>query len=138
VHLSDEQARIVAVWVAHTHAFLIAPATPYLNITSATKQSGKTRLLEVLELLVSKTWFTGRVTAACLTRKVDQVKPTLLRDESDAAFNGEKEYSEALRGILNTGFYPDGVASCCVSQGVNITYKELQDLLPKGDCRNRR
>ena len=105
--------------------------TPYLAITSAVKQSGKTRLLEVLELLVDKPWLTGRVTAACLVRKVDHVRPTLLLDESDAAFSGAKEYAEALRGILNTGFYSGGVASCCVGQGANITYKDFKTYCAK-------
>jgi uncharacterized protein DUF3631 len=131
VHLSDQQAAIVAVWIAHTHGVTAATATPYLAITSATKQCGKTRLLEVLELLVNKPWLTGRATAACLVRKVDQVRPTLLLDESDAAFNGEKEYAEALRGILNTGFYVGGVASCCVGQGANIGVKDFRTYCPK-------
>ena len=131
VHLSDAQARIVAPWVAHTHAVAAATTTPYLNINSAVKQSGKTRLLEVFDLLVAKPWLTGRVTAACLVRKVDHLRPTLLLDESDAAFNGEKEYAEALRGILNTGFYVDGKASCCVGQGTNITYKDFRTYCAK-------
>jgi hypothetical protein len=37
----------------------------------------------------------------------------LLLDESDAAFNGEKEYAEALRGILNTGYRRSGAAAAC-------------------------
>jgi hypothetical protein len=131
VHLSDPQARIVAAWTAHTHAVGAATTTPYLNVNSAVKQSGKTRLLEVFELLVSKPWLTGRVTAACLIRKVDLVKPTLLLDESDAAFNGEKEYGEALRGILNTGFYAGGVASACVGQGANISFKDFKTYCAK-------
>jgi hypothetical protein len=48
VVLSDEQAAIIALWVIHTHAFDAADATPYLNVFSAEKRSGKTRLLEVL------------------------------------------------------------------------------------------
>src|ERR1700732_509567 len=84
VYLSEPQARIVAVWIAHTHAVGSATTTPYLNINSAVKQSGKTRLLEACELLVHRPWLTGRTTAACLIRKVDQVRPTLLLDESDA------------------------------------------------------
>ena len=131
VHLSDTQARIVAAWIAHTHAVSAATTTLYLNINSATKQSGKTRLLEVLNLLVSKPWMTGRVSAACLVRKVDQVRPTLLLDESDAAFSGDQEYSEALRGILNTGFYSEGVASCCVGQGANVSYKDFKTYCAK-------
>ena len=131
VHLSDAQARIAAVWTAHTHAGGAATTTPYLAINSAVKQSGKTRLLEVFELLVAKPWLTGRVTAACLIRKVDQVRPTLLLDESDTAFNGEKEYGEALRGIMNTGFYVGGVASACVGQGANISFKDFHTYCPK-------
>jgi hypothetical protein len=121
----------VTVWIAHTHAISAATVTPYLNINSATKQAGKTRLLEVCELLVAKPWLTGRVTPACLVRKVDQARPTLLLDESDAAFKGPQEYSEALRGILNTGFYSGGVASCCTGQGANITYKDFKTFCAK-------
>lgn len=126
VHLSDAQSRIVSLWIAHTHAVTAFSTTPYLQITSAVKQSGKTRLLETLELLVAKPWFTGRVTAAVLVRKIDQTHCTLLLDESDAAFKSEKEYAEALRGILNTGFYSSGVASCCVGQGANVSFKDFR------------
>ena len=52
VVLSDPQAQACALWVVHAHAFAVAEATPYLNITSAVKQCGKTRLLEVLEPIV--------------------------------------------------------------------------------------
>lgn len=131
VHLSVAQATIAAIWIAHTYGIDAATITLYLAISSATKQSGKTRLLEVFELLVNKPWLTGRVTAACLIRKVDQVRPTLLLDESDAAFSGEKEYAEALRGVLNTGFCAGGVASCCVGQGANITFKDFKTYCAK-------
>jgi hypothetical protein len=105
VVLSEEQADAVALWVLHTHALPAADTTPYLAITSAEKRSGKTTLLEVLELLVARPWLTGRTTTAALVRKVDKVdKVTVLLDESDAAFNGDKEYGETLRGVLNTGY----------------------------------
>src|SRR5262249_22110395 len=84
VHLSNPKATIIPVWTAHPNAISAATTTPYLAINSAVKQSGKTRLLEVCELLVAKPWLTGRVTAACLVRKVDHIRPTLLLDESDA------------------------------------------------------
>lgn len=35
VHLSDQQARIVAAWVAHTHAVGAATTTPYLNVNAS-------------------------------------------------------------------------------------------------------
>jgi len=131
VSLSESQAQVVAVWVVHTHVIEAAHATPYLAITSAEKQSGKSTILEVLELLVAKPWSTGRVTAAVLIRKIDAERPTLLLDESDAAFGGEKEYAEALRGLLNTGHKPSGKASCCVGQGANISYKDFSTFCAK-------
>ena len=131
VSMTEAQARAVALWTAHTHGIDAADATPYLSVNSPEKQSGKTRLLEVLRLLVFRPWFTGRVTAAVLTRKIDAESPTLLLDESDAAFRGDKEYAEALRGILNTGYRRGGAASCCVGQGVSISYKDFSTFCPK-------
>jgi hypothetical protein len=131
VVLTDPQLVAVALWVGHTHAFQAAEATPYLSVTSAEKESGKTRLLEVLELIVARPWLTGRVTPAVLARKVDAETPTLLLDESDAAFNGDKEYAETLRGILNAGYRRGGKASVCVGQGANIGYRDLATFAPK-------
>jgi hypothetical protein len=117
VVMSDGQALVVALWVVHTHTRGAADTTPYLAVTSPEKRSGKTRLLEVLELLVARPWFTGRTTAAVLPRKIDADAPTLLLDESDAAFNGDKEYAEALRGVLNTGHRRGGRTTVCVGPG---------------------
>lgn len=125
VVLTEHQAIVLALWVGHTHTIAAAECTPYLQVTSATKRSGKTRLLEVLEPLVYRPWFTGRTSAAVLVRKVDAERPTLLLDESDAAFSGEREYAEALRGILNCGYRVSGKASLCVGQGANISYKDF-------------
>jgi hypothetical protein len=131
VCLSESQARVVALWIVHTHVFASGDATPYLAITSAEKQSGKTRLLEVLATLVADPWLTGRVSAAVLTRKIHAKHPTLLLDESDAAFGGEKEYAEALRGVLNTGHRSGGSSSCCGRQGANISFQDFSTFCPK-------
>ena len=131
VCLSESQALVVALWIVHTHAFAAADCTPYLSVSSAEKQSGKSRLLEVLETLVANPWYTGRVTAAVLYRKIDAEGPTLLLDESDAAFNSGEEYAEALRGILNTGHRRGGKATCCVGQGVGISYQDFSTFSPK-------
>jgi Protein of unknown function (DUF3631)/Toprim-like len=131
VVLAPEQADAIALWVVHTHAFEAAEATPYLAITSAEKESGKTRLLETLELLVAKPWLTGRATPAVLTRKIDAEEPTLLLDESDAAFGGEKEYAEVLRGILNTGYRRGGKTSVAVATGRDFSYRDLSTFSAK-------
>jgi hypothetical protein len=131
VALSEAQVLLIALWVIHTRSFDAVETTPYLNIRSAEKRSGKTRLLEVLSLLVARAWFTGRVTSAVLVRKVAAETPTLLLDESDAAFKGDREYAETLRGVLNAGFRRGGVASLCVGQGANLTYKDFPVFSPK-------
>ncbi len=131
VSLSMEQARAAALWIVHTHAIDAADSTPYLSINSAEKQSGKTRLLEVMKLLVREQWFTGRVTAAVLVRKIDAVVPSLLLDESDAAFAGDPVYAETLRGVLNHGHRRGGCSSLCVGQGAAITYKDFSVFCPK-------
>jgi len=131
VVLSHDQATTVALWIAHTHAIDAADCTPYLQIASATKRAGKTRLLEVLEPMVARPWFTGRTSAAALVRHVDGHRPTLLLDESDAAFGAEKEYAEALRGVLNTGYRRSGKATICVGQGSKITVRDFMTFGPK-------
>jgi hypothetical protein len=47
VALSEDQVLLSALWIVHTHALDAADTTPYLNVKSAEKRSGKTRLLEV-------------------------------------------------------------------------------------------
>jgi hypothetical protein len=131
VVLGDAELTAAALWVVHTHSFDAAEATPYLAISSAEKESGKTRLLEVLELLVAKPWLTGRLTTAVLTRKVDAEQPTLLLDESDAAFGGEKEYAEVLRGVLNTGYRRGGKTSVAVPTGRDFECRDLATFCPK-------
>jgi hypothetical protein len=130
VVVTGTQAQALALWVVHTHAISAFDATPYLNVFSPEKQSGKTRLLEVLELIVANPWKTGRISAAALVRSLgDEV--TLLLDESDAAFGGEKEYSEALRGALNEGFYRGGCHTLCSGQGANIKAAKVPVFGPK-------
>lgn len=131
VVLSDDQAVAITLWTAHTHAIEAADCTPYLQITSVTKRTGKTRLLEVLEPLVRRPWRTDRVSAAVLVRKIDAESPTLLLDESDAALKVKSDYSETLRGLLNSGYRRGGKASVCIGQGAELSYKDFSTFAPK-------
>jgi hypothetical protein len=90
-----------------------------------------TKLASYLYVCLKSSRITGKVTAAVLTRKIDAEHPTLLLDESDAAFGGDKEYSEALRGVLNTGHRRGGKASCCAGQGANISFRDFSTFCPK-------
>jgi hypothetical protein len=131
VELSESQARIISLWVIHTHVFAAADFTAYMSISSCERRCGKSRLLEVLNLLVANPWKTSKVTAAVLYRKIDATKPTLLLDESDAAFQGDPEYAQTLRGVLNSGYERDGKYSCCVGKGSEQSCKDFSTFCPK-------
>ena len=131
VLLNEHQTTAIALWIAHTHAFEAAECTPYLSINSVEKQSGKTRLLEVLEFLVADPWLTARTSAANLKNKIEADHPTVLLDESDTAFKLDKEYSEALRGVLNAGYRRRGRLSNSIKVNGNWVNKDFSVFSPK-------
>lgn len=95
----------IALWVAHSHAITAFDYTPYLHISSPEKRCGKSRVLDVLNLLVSEPWPAISPSEAVIYRKIDISKPTLLLDEVDTIFTGGKdENKEGLRALLNAGF----------------------------------
>ena len=114
---TEEEADAIALWVMHTHCIEAADSTPYLSIWSPEKRSGKTRLLEVLDLLVNNPWRVGRITVAAMMRKAAKGQPTMLLDEVDSAVRSQGEYGEAIRSMLNAGHKRGGVATVAVRQG---------------------
>lgn len=104
VVVSDDKLLILALWVIHTHAIDAADQTPYLAVTSPEKRCGKSRLLEVLQLVVSKPWYAITPSEAVVFRNVHHKKPTLLLDETDTIFNPRnQDRYEGLRALLNAG-----------------------------------
>jgi hypothetical protein len=139
VVLDDHQANAVALWAAHTHCFEAFGCTPYLAVSSPRKRSGKTRLLEVLELLVREPLPTANISDAALFRVIDERRPTLLIDEVDAVFgNGKKAERSELRGIVNAG-YRRGATTHRMGGKNNTTLQTFNVFCPKafagiGDC----
>jgi hypothetical protein len=86
VVLAPAQADVIALWVLHTWTIDAAEATPFLAVLSPEMRSGKTRLLEVLELIVRNPWRAVNPSEAVLYRKVSTQQPTLLLDETDNIF----------------------------------------------------
>jgi hypothetical protein len=129
VVLNDNEAVATGLWALHTHVPNALGITPYLSITSAEAGSGKTVLLKTLRFIVAKPWLTGSVSAATLARKIQQDHPTLLLDESDAVWNGDKEFAQTLRGVLDSGFMAGGYYSRC--DGKNLEVKDFQTFGPK-------
>lgn len=102
---SQEARHAVTLWAAHTHAFDCFDSTPRLALTSPEKQSGKTRCLEVLGLLVAHPLHTTSVTSAVLYRMIDRgPTPTVLLDEYDTIFGQHaSDRSEEVRALINAG-----------------------------------
>ncbi len=125
------QAVAVALWVAHTHTAEAADATPYLAVTSPTKRAGKTRLLELLELLVAEPLRTTNISVAALFRRLDRRPATLLLDEADSIFARCSDGAEDLRALLNAGHRRGAQVIRCVGQGALISERSFQVFGPK-------
>jgi hypothetical protein len=102
---SEHEAVAVALWIVHAHAVEDFETSPILAITSAEKRSGKTRLLDCLELLVPHP-FRCVIPSEAVVYTVLSQRPrrTMLLDEADAIFGPRTaERYEGLRAILNAG-----------------------------------
>lgn len=93
----------LATWAAATHLPDSFDTFPYIALLSPAKRCGKTRVLEVLELLTSKAWRGTSATSAALFRMMEDV-PTLLLDEVEALGNSKpSESAQAVLAVLNAG-----------------------------------
>jgi hypothetical protein len=107
VVLTKAQAHAGALWIAHTWTIDAAHATPYLHVTSAEPESGKTRQLEVLQEVVPRPLSTMNISDAALYRAIGSENPTLFLDELDAVFNSHTAKTgsrDELRSLLNAGY----------------------------------
>jgi hypothetical protein len=115
---SAAQSVAVSLWIVGTYVFDVFDVTPYLHIKSPEKRSGKSLLLEVLEMLCRRPILASNISPAALYRIVDRghrsdddVPPTLLLDEVDAVFpkgRSNDPQKEDLRGLLNAGYRKSG------------------------------
>src|SRR5262245_40080276 len=93
----SEHARTAqALWVVHAHLMELWDTTPRLAFLSAEPASGKSRALEVTELLVPMPVRMVNASPAYLFRKVggDDGPPTVLFDEVDAIFGPKAKEHE--------------------------------------------
>jgi Protein of unknown function (DUF3631) len=116
------------LWIVHAHLMDAWESTPRLAFLSPEPASGKTRALEVTELLVPNPVEAINVTPAYLFRKVgDEEKgpPTILYDEIDTVFGPKAKENEEIRGLLNAGHRRGAVAGRCVIKGKAVTTEEI-------------
>lgn len=133
VHFArPEHADAIALWAAHTHAPLERlEQSPILALTSAVKQSGKTKVLDVLEFLVARPWRITRPSEAVLFRKIDRDQPTVLLDEVDAIFGDKSASTEGVRSIFNSGNRKGTTVPRAVPAGRGFELVEFDVFCPK-------
>src|SRR5947209_4860481 len=84
---SDYHIVVLALWIIHTYCYEIFPSTPYLNIYSPEKQSGKTICMGLLNVLASKAWMPGGGAAPPrIMSRIARYRPTLLLDDWQLVF----------------------------------------------------
>jgi 5S rRNA maturation endonuclease (ribonuclease M5) len=115
-----EACTAVALWAAHCHVVNAFESTPRLVLISPEKQSGKTRTLEVLEVITPNPRHGVNLTAAALFRAVAVEQPTLLFDEADTFFGSRASEHEELRGLVNAGHRKGAMAYRCVGDPKNM------------------
>jgi hypothetical protein len=124
----SEHAHVAhALWIAHTHAMDAWDSTPRIAFLSPEPGSGKSRALEVTELLVPRAVEAVNVTAPYLFRKVGSQdgRPTILYDEIDTVFGPRAKDNEEIRGLLNAGHRKRAVAGRCVVRGKEVFTEEI-------------
>lgn len=126
-----EQSTAITLWIAHTHAIKAVEQSPILAITSPVKQSGKSRLLDVIETVVPTPWRIERPSEAVLFRRIARDQPTVLMDEADTVFEDRKGQYEGLRAIFNAGNRRGTVVSRVVPKGKQFELVDFPIFAPK-------
>jgi Protein of unknown function (DUF3631) len=135
VFSSQEQAPAISLWVAHTWVIEAFDFTPYLHVWSADKRSGKTRLLDVLELVVKRPWRDAGASEAVLFRKIERDRPALLSDEIDTVFHAHKnDGMENIRRMFNLGFTRGNKVSRCIGLNTKFDIDEFDPFCAKVLC----
>lgn len=128
VSYPDEHCLIAhTLWIAHTHLIESFESTPRLAFLSPEPASGKTRAIEITEMLVPNPVMAINVTPAYLIRKVgdEESKPTILYDEIDTIFGPKAKANEEIRGLLNAGHRKGAVAGRCTVRGTVVSTEEI-------------
>jgi hypothetical protein len=124
----SEDAHVAhTLWVAHAHLMDAWESTPRIAFLSPEPNSGKTRALEITEMLVPRAVEAVNVSVSYLFRKVGDASglPTILFDEIDTLFGPRAKENEEIRGLLNAGHRRGAVAGRCVARGQIVITEEL-------------
>jgi hypothetical protein len=127
IYPSEAARNAHALWTAHTYRMDLWDSTPRIAFLSPEPGSGKTRALEVTELLVPNPVHAVDCTSSFLFRKVAEAVelPTILFDEIDTVFGPKAKDNEDVRGMLNSGHRKGAKAGRCVVRGKTVETIEM-------------
>ena len=127
IYPTEHAAVAHVLWIGHTHLMDSWDSTPRLAFLSPEPASGKTRALEVTELLAPSPVEAINVTPAYLFRKVGEQggSCTILYDEIDTVFGPKAKDNEEIRGLLNAGHRRGAAAGRCVVRGKEVFTEEI-------------
>ena len=115
-----EHARVAhSLWIVHAHLMDKWESNATAGVPVPEPASGKSRALEVSELLVPNPVQAVNVTPAYLFRRVG-TGVTILFDEVDTVFGPKAKENEEIRGLLNAGHRRGAVAGRCVVHGKTV------------------
>ncbi|WP_425408090.1 DUF3631 domain-containing protein [Hyphococcus sp.] len=124
----DEHCLVaVTLWAAHTHMSEHFHTTPRLAMLSPEPGSGKTRVLEVLDLTVRRSLFCLNASPAAIFRTLSKEPVTILADECDAIFSkrGKEDSNEELRAVFNAGYKRGAKIPRCVGPKHDVEYFDV-------------
>jgi hypothetical protein len=125
IHPTEHALVAHVLWVGHAHLMNVWDSTPRLCFLSPEPASGKTRCLEVTELLVPNAVEAINVSPAYLFRKVGEGECTILFDEIDTVFGPKAKENEEIRGLLNAGHRKGACAGRVVMHGKQAKTEEI-------------
>jgi hypothetical protein len=120
----DRLYTLIAIWTLATYVYESFDYFPLLWITSPTKQSGKTKLLEVLTQLVSKSSGIRINPTEAILFTATNNGLSLLLDEVEKFKKSDSDLYGTVMAILNSGFQKGATVSR-MRKNKNGEYKEV-------------
>ena len=102
VSLPEGGAEAVTLWALYTWVFEAFGVCPNLMVTAPERESGKTRVTELLSWMVPRPKPMSDASAAAIIRGIERDLPTLLFDEAQHALR--RGPYDPIRGILLASF----------------------------------
>ncbi|MDG3014147.1 DUF3631 domain-containing protein [Speluncibacter jeojiensis] len=130
---SEHHYVALPLWAAHTYIAKAFDTTPRLFLDSALPGSGKTRVLELLDLTAFQPMMAFSASPAAIIRTIAGATepPTILFDEIDTIFGAKaSSQSQELAAVINAGYKSGATVPKCVGNAQSMTVVKLDAFAP--------